>query len=115
MLIPGLGHGSYLCVGVTSDVIVQNSIDISSNKTTCKYVFIMLLAHFILKIIIPYHLYENQMSIKYYYQIREPCYQCWWLPGHSWDLAALLQHSSFRHLDQRSQWSLAEHLQSILH
>ena len=76
-LIPGLGHGPYLCVGVASDVILQNSVDITSNKTTCKYVFIMLLAHFILEIIIPYHLYENQMSIKYHYQIREPCYQCW--------------------------------------
>ena len=56
MLIPGLGHGPYLCVGVASDVILQNSVDITSNKTTCKYVFIMLLAQFIYKIIIPYHL-----------------------------------------------------------
>ena len=31
------------------------------------------------------------MSVKYHYQIREPCYQCWWLLGPLWDWAALPQ------------------------
>ena len=33
----GLCHGSYLCVGVTSGVILQDSVDITCSVATCKH------------------------------------------------------------------------------
>ena len=32
--MPGLGHGPYLCVGVTSDVMLQDSVDDMTTGTT---------------------------------------------------------------------------------
>ena len=37
VLVPAMDHGPYLCVGVASDVILQDSVDIiTSFITTCK-------------------------------------------------------------------------------
>ena len=99
--VPGLGHGPYLCVGVASNIILKDDVEKIYINTTCKY-YVLWLWGFILN----FHLLFK-MSMKCHYQIREPCYQCWWLSGHSWDWAALPQLSSFSDLGQISQWSLA--------
>ena len=36
VMIPGLCHGSYLCVGVISGVILQDSVDSTCSVTACK-------------------------------------------------------------------------------
>ena len=36
VIVPGLCHGSYLCVGVTSGVILKDSVDSICSVTACK-------------------------------------------------------------------------------
>ena len=52
VVIPGLGHGPYLCVGVTSDVILQDRVRVRYSVIISTCIYQLLSKKFLLVIVI---------------------------------------------------------------